>query len=128
VIRTAAFALALAVTAAAAAADTIPAKDRALPIYPRVSLPESSALPANFWSSGAYREMAFLEVVSQDDAATVDAWYRPRLGTFTRKTFSADGSSGTYYEGPGGIVKVQATAGTAFAKYGKTVIFLDPKR
>jgi hypothetical protein len=38
-----------------AAINAIPANDGPLPIYPGVSLP-ANGFPANFWSSGAYRE------------------------------------------------------------------------
>jgi hypothetical protein len=83
-------------------------------------------LPANFWSSGAYREMATLELFTQDGEATVDAWYRPRLRNYTRKTTSYHGHSNATYEGSGGIVKILVTAGQELAKYGNTVIFLIP--
>ena len=129
-IRTVGLVLALAATSAAATAATagIPSKDGALPIYPRASIASPTAFPTNFWTSGAYREMAFLLFVTQDDESAVDAWYRPRLGTYTRKTISDHGRGGSYWEGPGSIVKVEATAGTAFAKYGKTMILLDPAK
>jgi hypothetical protein len=111
----------------AVVADAVPAQDGALPIYPGVKLPTND-FPGNFWSSGAYREMAFLQLVSQDDQSTVDVWYSKRLGTYTRKTYSLDGHHVTTFEGSGGLVKVETTAGTPFEKYGKTLIFLDTNK
>jgi hypothetical protein len=120
------FLLALTVTTAAAVA-ALPTTDGALPIYPGVTSPPG--MPANFWSSGAYREMSVLELFTQDDEATVDAWYRPRLKNYARKSISAHGHSSATYDGSGGTVKILGTAGEAgeeWAKYGKTVIFLNP--
>ena len=110
-------------TVTTAATDAIPANDGPLPIYPGVSLPAND-FPANFWSSGAYRLMPALELFSQDDPATVDAWYRARLANYTRTTYSANGIHVTTFEGPGALVKVSTTAGTPMAKYGKTFILL----
>jgi hypothetical protein len=126
VLRTAALVLALAVTAGVAAADAIPATDGALPIYPRVTFPDRSRYTADLWKSGAYRNLAFLQFATKDDEATVNAWYRSRLPTYTRKTHSDHGRSSEDYEGPGGIVDVVPAAGSRFAKYGKTMIMVVP--
>ena len=112
------FALALTLTTVAAVA-ALPTTGGALPIYPGATAPPGT--PANFWSSGAYREMATLELFTQVDEATVDAWYRPRLQNYSRKAISYHGHDNATYEGSGGIVKILATAGQELAKYGKTV-------
>jgi len=120
------FLLALALTTAAAVA-ALPATDGALPMYPGVTSPPG--LPANFWSSGAYRKMAVLELFTKDDEASVDAWYRPRLRNYTRTKSSYHGHNLATYEGSAGMVKIMGTAGGAgeeWTKYGKTVIFLNP--
>lgn len=109
-------------TVTTAASDAIPGSDGPLPIYPGVRLPDE--YPANFWTSGLYRQIRSIELYSPDDPATVEAWYRARLAGYTRKTYSRNGFNVTTFEAPGALVKVSTTAGTELARYGKTFILL----
>jgi hypothetical protein len=118
--RLASFLLVAALTTVAAVA-ALPAKDGALPIYPGATLgdhaEDSGKIPASFWAKGFPTEM-----FTQDDETAVESWYRPRLGAYTRQAIPGKAK----YEGPGGLVGIRR-AGTKEAKYGKTVILLDPR-